>query len=506
MISGLLSVPLLGILFILLLTPTKPHFGRQQKTVSFISFMTAAYTFFYSFIFLKEIYKIDSFYGPEPEVIEWLNHYVSPLAFRMDGLSSVFVLLTTFIILLVVISLCFNTKVLSHQFYKGYFISVLLIEFLLLGAFTVDDILFFYIFFESVLIPMYFIIGIWGSGFRKIKAGYYFFLFTLIGSLFMLLSIILLTMATGHTSLQIYLFYSIPTEIQHLLWLFFFLAFSVKIPLFPFHIWLPEAHVEAPTEGSVILAALLLKLGGYGFIRFTLQLLPDASIYFSPFIYTLSILGVTYASFTAVRQTDMKRIIAYASVAHMNFAVLGIFAMNSDALSGAIFLMIGHGIVSSALFFLVGVLYKIYGTRLIHYYGGLAHVMPIFSAFFLFFSFANIGLPGTSNFVGELLIFLGVGSWSPVAAICCSFGFILSVAYSIWLYNRICFGSLRTLYVISFKDIAPSDIAILIPLTLVTLLLGICPSLLLDTFSRSSTFLILKQVDLHFRLCNIGPL
>lgn len=487
MISVLLVLPIIGILLLLILPKLETN-NLNIQPIKFISILTASASFFYS-IYLWTKYDMTHIGFQFYEKLTWFSEYLHFIILAVDGISLTFIILTTFITFLVILSISYNVKLQQHSFYKVYFICLLAIEFFLLVAFSVLDIFVFYIFFESILIPMFFIIGVWGSGYRKIKANYYFFLYTLIGSLFMLFAIALVIMETGGTNYFRISAWNFPEIKERILWLCIFLSFSVKIPMFPFHIWLPEAHVEAPTEGSVILAALLLKLGGYGFIRYSLVMFPCASFYFSPLVFTLALLGITYSSLTALRQVDMKRIIAYASIAHMNFAVLGIFSATTEGLAGSIFLMFAHGLVSSALFFLVGILYRNYGSRLIYYYGGLAQVMPLFAIFFLFFSFANAGLPGTGNFIGEALIFLGLGEVSFFIVLFSCIGFILSVIYSIWLFNRICFGNLRIQYAQFYEDITLVDFVILFVLAFSTLLIGIYPSLLLNIISDLCTHL-----------------
>jgi proton-translocating NADH-quinone oxidoreductase chain M len=290
---------------------------------------------------------------------------------------------------------------------KEYLIAFLLLEFFLIGVFCILDLLLFYIFFESVLIPMFLIVGIWGSRERKILASYYFFLYTLLGSVVMLLSILYIYYQVGTTDYEMLLTFSFSEIEQKFLWFTFFLAFASKVPMVPVHLWLPEAHVEAPTAGSVILAGVLLKLGTYGFIRYSLPLFPNASFFFTPLVYTISAIGIIYTSFTAIRQSDFKRIIAYTSIAHMNLVMLGIFSFNSIGIEGAIFQSLSHGFVASALFLVIGIVYDRYHTRIVKYYSGLASVMPIYITIFMFFTMANISFPGTSSFVGEFLILTG---------------------------------------------------------------------------------------------------
>ena len=399
--------------------------------------------------------------------------------FGFDGISIYFFLLTTLLFFLCILFIW------KEFFFKEYLICLLSIELLLLLVFSVLDLLLFYIFFEAILIPMFLLIGIWGSRERKLRAAYLLFFYTLFGSVLMLLGILYIYSICGTLNLEYLLTYKFTFDEQYWLWLAFFLSFASKIPMFPFHIWLPEAHVEAPTVGSVLLAGILLKLGVFGFLRFSLTLFPIASFYFSPLIYVLSICGVIYASFSAIRQTDFKRIIAYSSVSHMNLVTLGIFSFNIIGLEGAIIQSISHGFVSSAMFFLIGILYDRYHSRLLYYYGGLVHLMPIYSGLFLTFTMANIALPGTSSFVGEFLLLLGIFKMNVIAAIFGALGVILCGAYSLWLYNRLIFGNLKISYTSKFKDINLREFAILLPLLLLVLFMGIYPAFFLDTIHFS---------------------
>ena len=348
-------------------------------------------------------------------------------------------------------------------------------------------------FFESVLIPMFLIIGIWGSRTRKIKAAFQFFLFTLVGSLFMLLAIFSILFEAGTLDFQILNTISFTIERQLFLWFAFFLSFSVKIPMVPVHIWLPEAHVEAPTAGSVLLAGILLKLGSYGFLRFSLNLFPYASLYFAPLIFVLSILAIFYTSCITLRQIDLKKIIAYSSVAHMAFVTLGVFSANFYGIQGSIIIMISHGFISSALFLCIGVLYDRHHTRLLKYYSGLSQVMPLFSFLFCFFSLANLGLPGFSSFVGEFLTLLGVFHKNITVAFLASFGMILGTSYSLWLCNRLIFGPLNNLYIFEYKDLNKREFSLFIPLIIGSLILGIYPEIFLEPL-HLSIFNILQKI------------
>jgi proton-translocating NADH-quinone oxidoreductase chain M len=367
-------------------------------------------------------------------------------------------------------------------------------EVLLVLVFSVSDLLLFYIFFESVLIPMYIIIGVWGSRERKVRAAYMFFLYTLFGSVLMLLGIIYIYVQVGSTDYETLLNYEFNGLEQKLLWLSFFASLASKIPMLPAHIWLPEAHVEAPTAGSVVLAGILLKLGSYGFLRFSLPLFPAASYFFTPLVYTLSIIGVIYASLTAIRQTDLKRIIAYTSVAHMNLVVMGLFCFNTVGLEGAIIQSISHGFVSSALFLVIGVVYDRHHTRMVKYYSGLVHTMPLFITIFLLFTMANIALPGTSSFVGEFLILAGVFKANTTGAFLGATGMVLGGGYSLWLFNRIAYGNLKLQYIDHFSDINRREFFVFLPLILGTLYMGIYPEVFLNVMHASVQNLV-EQVQ-----------
>ena len=353
----------------------------------------------------------------------------------VDGISLFFILLTA---LLTPICLLTSWNTINHNL-KDFLISFMFLEFFLIGVFCILDLLVFYIFFECVLIPMFLIVGIWGSRERKIRAAYFFFLYTLLGSVLMLLAILYVYYQTGTTDYEVLLSINFTKLEQKILWLSFFASFAAKIPMLPVHLWLPEAHVEAPTSGSVVLAGVLLKLGTYGFIRFSLPLFPYASFFFSPIVYTIAAAGVVYTSFTAMRQTDFKRIIAYTSVAHMNLVIIGIFSFTIIGLEGAILQSLSHGFVASALFLIIGVVYERYHTRMVKYYGGLVHTMPIFILIFLIFTLANIGLPGTSSFIGEFLILLGSFQVNPSVTLVGALGMILGGCYALWLLNRIAY-------------------------------------------------------------------
>jgi len=364
-------------------------------------------------------------------------------------------------------------------------------ESMLIAVFSLLDIFLFYVFFESVLIPMFLIVVIWGSRERKIRAAYLLFLYTLVGSLIMLYAIIDIQSKYGTTNYLLLLTTTFPEEYQHYVWLAFFISFAIKVPMLPFHLWLPEAHVEAPTTGSVILAGILLKLGTYGILRFLIPLFPLATHYYTPFVYTLASVGVIYASLTAIRQNDMKRIIAYASVAHMNLVIMGLFSLTIQGIEGAIIQSISHGFVSSALFLCVGVLYDRHHTRLLEYIGGVVLIMPIFSIIFLFFTLANIAFPLTSSFVGEFLILVGIFESNTFVAVLGSTGMVLGTIYSLWLYNRICFGQIKEKYIRLFSDLTFEELSVFLPLIAATFIMGIYPRL----FLKCLHFTVIAFID-----------
>nr|YP_011017600.1 NADH dehydrogenase subunit 4 [Bostrychia moritziana]WQF69400.1 NADH dehydrogenase subunit 4 [Bostrychia moritziana]WQF69423.1 NADH dehydrogenase subunit 4 [Bostrychia moritziana] len=409
------------------------------------------------------------------------SHFNFYYSVGLDGISLFFLILSTFLIMICIL-ISWNSVTFLL---KEYLICFLFLDFCLIQVFSVLDIFLFYIFFESVLIPMFLIIGIWGSRERKVRASVQFFLYTLIGSFFMLTAIIFIYSITGSTDLTILWFTEFSHFHQVILWIAFFFGLAVKIPMIPFHIWLPEAHAEAPTSGSVILAGILLKLGGFGFLRFSLPIFPYASMYFAPFIFILSLIAIIYGSLTTLRQIDLKKIIAYSSISHMGFVTLGIFSLSTIGLEGSIILMLSHGFVSSAMFFCVGVLYDRHKTRILKYYSGLTQVMPLFSVFFLFFSLANISFPTTSSFIGELLILSSLLNISFFLTFFTSFGIIFSVSYTIWLNNRLNFGSLKIQYFDNFQDVSRREFFIMLLLAFVILWIGIYPTLFINEINFS---------------------
>ncbi len=408
--------------------------------------------------------------------------------FGLDGISIFLFVLTALLIFLCVL------YVLNEKLIKYYILNLLIIEFLLFLVFSTLDLLLFYIFFEAILIPMYLLVGVWGSRARKIRAAYLLFFYTLVGSLLMLLGLLYIFNTVGSVNFEYLFCYSFTFKEQYWLWLAFFLSFASKIPVFPLHIWLPEAHVEAPTVGSVLLAGILLKLGVYGFLRVSLTMFPDASLFFSPFLYLICALGVVYASLTAIRQTDIKRIVAYSSIAHMNLIVIGLFSFTLIGLDGALLQTISHGFVASALFFCIGILYSRYGSRSIFYYGGLVHIMPVYSTMFLLFTLANIALPGTSSFIAEFLLLIGVFKINATLTFIVSLSVIIGGSYSLWLYNRLIFGNLKIYFMTNYSDLSFKEFSILLPLLLPVIIVGIFPNCILS-FTQSSLYPLIFNIS-----------
>ena len=420
------------------------------------------------------------------EEYEWLKGFVN-FKFGIDGISIIFILLTTFIA-----PICIFSGINSISFrIKEFLILILLMETLMIGVFCSLDLVIFYLFFEGGLIPMFLLIGIWG-GEKRIYSAFKFFLFTLLGSVLMLVAIITIFILTGSTDVEQLLNLKIPENYQYFLWLAFFSSFAIKMPMWPFHTWLPDAHVEAPTAGSVILAAILLKMGGYGFIRFSIGLFPNASEYFAVLIYALSVIAIIYTSLVALMQDDMKKLIAYSSVAHMGFVTIGIFTMTKQGVEGALIQMLSHGIISAGLFLCVGVLYDRKHSRLISSYSGVVNFMPKYSLFFMILTLGAIGLPGTSGFVGEFLVLVGVFKISKLIAILSSTGIILAAGYMLWLYKRVVFGSILNSNLKNIKDLNIFENYYLLALVAVTLFFGFYPDPLFQTFSLSVDNLILQ--------------
>ena len=419
------------------------------------------------------------------EKAAWMPEFNISYHMGVDGISMLFVLLSTLLIPICVLAswAAIRTRV------KEYMIAFLVLETFLIGTFCALDLVTFYMFFEGVLIPMFIIIGVWG-GPRRVYSAFKFFLFTLAGSVLMLLAILFIYFETGTTDIPTIMRYTFAPEIQTWLWLAFFASFAIKLPMWPLHTWLPDAHVEAPTAGSVVLAAVLLKFGAYGFLRFSLPMFPEASVFFTPFIYSLSIVAIIYTSLVALAQEDMKKLIAYSSVAHMGFVTIGIFTATTQGIEGALIQMLSHGVISAALFLIVGVVYDRMHSHLIGTYGGLVHRMPVYAVVFMVFVLAAVGLPGTSGFVGEFLILIGVFQVNSWVAVLATTGIILSVVYMLWLYRRVIFGELVKEELMNIMDLNRREMVVFAPLIGVVLWMGIYPSSFLDVMHVSVANLI----------------
>jgi NADH-quinone oxidoreductase subunit M len=414
----------------------------------------------------------------------WLGGAIN-YAMGVDGISLPLVILTTAILPIAILASWTSIQYRVRE----YMIAFLVLETLMVGSFCALDLVLFYLFFEGGLIPMFLIIGVWG-GPRRVYASFKFFLYTLLGSVLMLLAIMAMYWDAGTTDIPTLLHHAFPRSLQTWAWFAFLASFAVKMPMWPVHTWLPDAHVEAPTAGSVILAAILLKLGGYGFLRFSLPMFPEASQHLAPLIYALSVIAIIYTSLVALMQEDVKKLIAYSSVAHMGFVTMGIFAVTAQGIAGGIFQMISHGIVSAALFLCVGVVYDRMHTREIAAYGGLVNRMPVYAFVFMVFTLANIGLPGTSGFVGEFLTLIGTFRINTWVATLATIGTILSAAYALWLYRKVILGKLEKPSLFNIKDLGWREITIFVPLIVLTIVIGVYPKPILDISSASVTQLI----------------
>ena len=471
LLSAIIFLPLFGSLIILLIKTNNQNF---ENNIKWASFLTSLGTFILSILlWLNFDSAIDGYQFEEKR--KWFENFNFNYHVGIDGISLFFVLLTTFLTPICILSSWNNIK----KRIKEYMVAFLVLETLMIGMFCSIDIFLFYIFFEGVLIPMFLIIGIWG-GERRIYASFKFFLYTLLGSVLMLLAIIIIYNTTGTLNIKYLQNYNFSISLQHWLWVAFFASFAVKIPMWPFHTWLPDAHVEAPTAGSVILAGILLKMGGYGFIRLSLGIFPIASHTFSPFIFALSIIAIIYTSLVALAQTDIKKLIAYSSVAHMGIVTIGIFVANIHGIEGAMIQMLSHGIVSAALFLSVGIIYDRMKTREILFYGGLVHRMPKYSFFLMVFTLAAIGLPGTSGFIGEFLVILGSYKYSLWIAVFAATGVILSAIYMLYLYKRIIFGIMENVKLKEIIDIDLRELLILLLMAVLIFTIGIFPNIFLE--------------------------
>jgi NADH-quinone oxidoreductase subunit M len=480
LLSLVTFLPLVGAGFILLIRGEPEIVARNSRSV-------ALWTSLVTFLLSLMVWANFDPAQPGFQLVEkspWLAGLGVSYYMGVDGISLWFVLLSALLTVVVVIGSWHSV----HARVKEYMIAFLVMDTLMVGVFCALDAILFYLFFEAILIPMYLIIGIWG-GQRRIYAAFKFFLYTLLGSVLFLVAILVIYLHTGTTEIPEMIARlaadGIELPAQKLLWIAMFASFAVKVPMWPFHTWLPDAHVEAPTAGSVLLAGVLLKLGGYGFLRFSLPMLPEASAYFAPFVFGLSIVAIVYTSFVALMQNDMKKLIAYSSVAHMGIVTIGVFTPNALGIEGGIVQMLSHGVVSAALFMVVGVVYDRIHSREIADYGGLAEVMPVYATVFMLFMMASVGLPGTSGFVGEILVIVGAFQFSSWVAFFAATGMILSAAYMLWLYRRVVFGTLAKDALKGIRDMRANEVIAFAPLVVVAIVLGIYPSLFLEPMHAS---------------------
>jgi NADH-quinone oxidoreductase subunit M len=479
-LSGLLILPLVGAAFILVLR-------GDEKDVRSNALWAALATTIATFVLALVAWSRFDTGSAAFQLVEDHAWLAETVRFRLgvDGFSMPFVVLTAFLMPFCILASWNSVEMRIRE----YLVAFLVLEATMIGVFVALDMILFYLMFEAGLIPMFLIIGIWG-GKRRIYASFKFFIYTLLGSVLMLLAMMAMYQHAGTTDIAQLLQHKFPKEMQTWLWLAFFASFAVKMPMWPVHTWLPDAHVEAPTAGSVILAGILLKMGGYGFIRFSIPMFPDASVYFTPMVYALSAIAIVYTSLVALMQEDIKKLIAYSSVAHMGFVTMGLFTLTPQGIQGAMFQMVSHGIVSGALFLCVGVVYDRMHTREIAAYGGLVNRMPLYAVAFMVFTMANVGLPGTAGFVGEFLTLLGAFKANPWVAFVATFGVILSAAYALWLYRRVMFGVLDKPNLQGIADLDRREIIILAPLVVLTIYYGVHPAPILDAFAASTNALI----------------
>ena len=491
-LTGLTFLPLVGAAFILTL---KGESEATLRNAKWAALLTTIVVFLLSLVAWGRFDTASAAF----QLVEQRAWFGSGLTYKLgvDGFSMPFVLLTTFLTPFAILASWESVKFRL----KEYLVAFLVLETLMIGVFCALDLVLFYLFFEGGLIPMFLIIGIWG-GKRRVYASFKFFLYTLAGSLLMLIAILAIYGKTGTTDIAILLETQFPPSMQTWLWLAFFASFAVKMPMWPVHTWLPDAHVEAPTAGSVILAAILLKMGGYGFIRFSLPMFPDASADFAALVYALSVIAVIYTSLVALVQEDIKKLIAYSSIAHMGFVTMGLFTLTPQGVQGAMFLMISHGFVSGALFLCVGVIYDRMHTREITAYGGLVNRMPLYAVTFMIFTMANVGLPGTSGFVGEFLTLAGAFVANSWVALFATSGVVLSAAYALYLYRRVVFGPLDKPALQSIADLSPRELLIFAPLIALTIYYGVRPQPILEASAAS----VANLLQSHTALANAAKI
>lgn len=480
MLTSLLIIPILGVLA---LSPMQGGSAVEESRMKKVALFITLLNFVVSLVLWGEFDSNSSQYQFTAEFIQLSFCHFN---IGIDGLSLYFVLLTTFTMPICILASWENIR---HNL-KYFLIAFLMVETFLIAFFVVLDLLLFYVFFESVLVPLFLVVGIWGASETRIRASFLLFLYTLFGSLFMLLAFLVIIYNVGTSDLQMISLADISFESQKILWLAIFLSFAIKTPLIPFHMWLPRAHVEAPLAGSIVLAGLILKLAVYGFLRILIPLLPEATSYFSPLVQTIAVITLVYSSLTTLRQTDFKCLVAYSSIAHMSVVVAGIFSNTVQGIEGGIMLSIAHGFVSPALFMLVGgVLYDRYHTRVIRYYRGMTTYMPIFATMFFVFTIANAGTPTTRNWVGEFLSLNGTFMRSPVVGLLMSTGIVFSAGYSIWLFNRICFGA-NSSYLSYTNDVTRREYMVLLTLLIPTIVFGIWPNIILNDLHYSVSTLL----------------
>jgi NADH-quinone oxidoreductase subunit M len=497
-LSVITFLPLVGALLILVLRGESEVVARQSR---FVALWTTLFTFLLSLLIWFQFENGTANFQFE-ERFDWLPQYRISYHMGVDGISMLFVILSTFLTPICILASWDSIK----KMVREYMVAFLILETMMIGMFCAMDMVLFYVFFEGVLIPMFLIIGVWGGG-RRVYSAFKFFLYTLAGSVLLLVALLAMYFQVGSTDIPALMATKFSPEMQKWLWLGMFASFAVKVPMWPVHTWLPDAHVDAPTAGSVILAGVLLKMGGYGFLRFSLPMLPEASAYFTPLVFGLSIVAVIYTSLVALVQNDMKKLIAYSSVAHMGFVTIGVFAATQQAVQGAIFQMLSHGVGSAALFLCVGVVYDRLHTREIDRYGGLVNNMPKYAFVFMVFMLASVGLPGTAGFVGEFLVLTGTFQMNTWVALLASTGVILGAAYMLSLYRRVVYGELTKADVKAMLDLEPREIAIFAPLIIVIMWMGIYPMSFLNVMDESVANLLKNYHDaLAARTADIAPL